>query len=39
LLEKLYTVTGKVHPFFPADPQVSSIALLVDAAGHPPPPD
>jgi hypothetical protein len=27
LLENLYSVTGKVHPF-PADPQVSSIARL-----------
>jgi len=27
LLENLYSVTGKVHPF-PADPQVSSIALV-----------
>jgi hypothetical protein len=28
LLENLYLVTGKVHPF-PADPQVSSIALAL----------
>jgi uncharacterized integral membrane protein len=35
LLENLYTVTGKVHPF-PAEPQVSSIARSIVSESQPP---